>query len=65
MHECILYWLDGTLKIAVDEILPMDAFRTGLSKIINRSVHGKVVMIIESADWTASSPPSRSPHIPI
>jgi len=63
MQECINLWFKGALRIAIDTVSPMDAFRIGLAKIVNRHVNGKVVMIIESADWAATSPPTMYPPI--
>ena len=51
--------------LGIDKILPMDTLRSGLAEIVNRRVLGKLVMIVESADWAATSPPFISPPIPL
>ena len=41
----------------------MSSFHSGLTKIFGRSAAGKVVLIVESPEWAAQSPPSVHPPI--
>ena len=33
---CLKYWLEGLIKVTIDEVMPMNLFRDGLAKIVNR-----------------------------
>ncbi|MDA9173068.1 hypothetical protein N9O24_00630 [bacterium] len=58
-------WATGQLKLAIDEILPLNCFHKGLMKIDSRRVIGKIVLVVESAEWAAASPPESFLAIPL
>ena len=60
---CVTYWFKGSFTLVLDEVLRMNEFRDGLAKIVSREVQGKVVMVMESADWATSSLSSIQPPI--